>query len=193
MTTLLQDVRFALRWLRRSPGFTATAVGSIAIAIGIYAALFAVVDALLLRPLPVRDAGRLVSLYTSGSDGEPWNTTSYPDLMDLRRQNAVFEDMAGHCAMIAAVNLADTTRLTLGEIVTGNYFQVLGVPAAVGRTPAADDARRRARRWFAPVLAARIRRRGGCARQDDQDARPGLRDRRRHAARVHGHPVHPVA
>jgi predicted permease len=140
MTTLLQDVRFALRWMLRSPAFTATAVGSVAVAIGIYAALFAIVDALLLRPLPVREAGRLVSLYTSGSDGEPWNTTSYPDLMDLRAQNAVFEDVAGHSAMIAAVSQADTTRLTLGEIVTGNYFQVLGVPAAAGRTlEPADD------------------------------------------------------
>lgn len=140
MRDLFQDARFALRWMRRSPGFTVTAVASIAVAIGIYAALFAVVDALLLRPLPVRAPDRLVSLYTSGSDGEPWNTTSYPDLMDLRAQNAVFEGVAGHCAMIAAVNLADTTRLTLGEIVTGNYFQVLGVPAAAGRTllPADD-------------------------------------------------------
>jgi predicted permease len=141
MVTLVQDVRFAVRWMRRSPGFTATAVGSIAIAIGIYAALFAVVDALLLRPLPVRAPDRLVSLYTSGSDGEPWNTTSYPDLMDLRAQNAVFEDVAGHCAMIAAVNLADTTRLTLGEIVTGNYFEVLGVAASAGRTLVPSDDR----------------------------------------------------
>jgi predicted permease len=141
MTTLVQDLRFALRWMLRSPGFTATAVGSIAVAIGVYAALFAIVDALLLRPLPVREAGRLVSLYTSGSDGEPWNTTSYPDLQDLRAQNAVFEDLAGHSAMIAAVNLTDTTRLVLGEIVTGNYFQVLGVAAEAGRTLLPSDDR----------------------------------------------------
>jgi predicted permease len=137
---LFQDVRFALRWMRRSPGFAAIAVASIAIAIGIYTALFAIVDAVLLRPLPVRAPELLVSLYTSGSDGEPWNTTSYPDLMDLRAQNSVFEDMAGHCAMIAAVSQGDRSRLTLGEIVTGNYFQVLGITAALGRTlQPADD------------------------------------------------------
>ncbi len=140
MQTLAQDLRFALRWLRHSPGFAATAAGSLAVAVGIYTALFAVVDAVLLRPLPVRAPDRLVSLYTSGSDGEPWNTTSYPDLMDLRAENAVFEDMAGHSAMIVAVSHGDRSRLTLGEIVTGNYFQVLGVPAALGRTlQPADD------------------------------------------------------
>jgi predicted permease len=80
-----------------------------------------------------------VSLYTSGSDGDPWSTTSYADLADLRARNAVFEDMAGHCAMIAAINLPDRSRLTLGEIVTGNYFQVLGVAAAEGRTLLPSD------------------------------------------------------
>ena len=140
MQTLVQDVRFAFRWLRRSPGFAPISAASIAVAVGIYTALFAVVDAVLLRPLPVRAPGRLVSLYTTGSDGEPWNTTSYPDLTDLRAQNAVFEDVAGHSAMIAAVSLGDRSRLTLGEIVTGNYFQLLGVPAALGRTlQPADD------------------------------------------------------
>jgi predicted permease len=141
MRDLLQDARFALRWLRRSPGFAATAIASIAIAIGIYTALFAVIDALLLRPLPARSADRLVSLYTSGSDGELWNTTSFPDLTDLRAQNAVFEDMAGHCAMIAVVSQPDRSRLTLGEIVTGNYFQVLGIGAALGRTLLPSDDR----------------------------------------------------
>lgn len=140
MSNLIQDVRFALRWMRRSPGFTLTAVASVAVAIGIYAALFAVVDALLLRPLPVRAPEQLVSLYTSGSDGEPWNTTSAPDLADLRSQNAVFDDIAGHSAMIAAVSHDGGSRLTLGAIVTGNYFDVLGVKAAIGRTiQPADD------------------------------------------------------
>ena len=140
MRDLLQDARFALRWMRRSPGFAVTAIASIAIAIGIYTALFAVVDALLLRPMPGRNAERLVSIYTSGSDGEPWSSTSHPDLIDLREQNAVFDDVAGHCAMFAVVSQADRSRLTLGEIVTGNYFQVLGIHAALGRTlQPADD------------------------------------------------------
>ena len=141
MRNLVQDVTFALRWMRRSPGFSMTAIASIAIAIGIYTALFAVVDALLLRPLPGRASDRLVSLYTSGSDGEPWNTTSYPDLADLRGQNAVFEDIAGHSAMIAVISQPDRARLTLGEIVTGNYFQVLGIQPALGRTLLPSDDR----------------------------------------------------
>ena len=140
MRALLQDARFALRWMRRSPGFAVTAIASIAIAIGIYTALFAVIDALLLRPMPGRNAQRLVSIYTSGSDGEPWSTTSHPDLIDLRAQSAVFDDVAGHSAMFAVVSQSDRSRLTLGEIVTGNYFEVLGIHAALGRTlQPADD------------------------------------------------------
>lgn len=138
---ILQDARFALRWMRRSPGFTATAVASIAVAIGIYAALFAVIDALLLRPLPVRAPERLVSLYTSGSDGDPWNTTSFPDLSDIRAQNAVFDGIAGYSAMIAAVSHDGGSRLTLGAIVTGNYFDVLGVKPAIGRSIQPPDDR----------------------------------------------------
>ena len=146
MSSLLGDVRFALRWMRRSPGFTATAVASIAIAIGIYTALFAVVDTLLFRPLPGRSSDRLVMLYTSGSDGEPWNTTSYPDLMDMRQQADAFTDLAGHSAMLAAVSLGDRSRLALGEIVTGNYFDVLAVAPALGRALSPSDDRRGAER-----------------------------------------------
>src|SRR4030095_10225475 len=96
--------------------------------------VFAVVNALLLRPLPVRNPSRLVDIYTSGSDGDTWNTTSSPDYLDLRARNAVFSDIVGHSAMFAAVRAGDRARLTLGEIVTGNFFQVLGVNAVIGRT-----------------------------------------------------------
>ena len=161
MSSLLADARFALRWMRRSPGFTATAVGSIAVAIGIYTALFAVVDALLFRPLPGRSSDRLVTIYTSGSDGAPWNTTSYPDLMDLRQQGEAFDDLAGHSAMLAAVSGTERSRLTLGEIVTGNYFHVLGVAPALGRALLPSDDRRGAERVAMISHAYWIREFGG--------------------------------
>ena len=147
MDQLFADLRFALRWMRRSPGFVCVAVASLGIGIAFNATLFAVVDALLLRPLPVRAPDRLVDVYTSGSDGDPWNTSSHPDYRDLRARNQVFTDVAGHSAMMAAVRQGERSRLVLGEVVTGNFFAVLGINAALGRTllPADDrDAAARA-------------------------------------------------
>ena len=122
MDKLLGDLRFALRWLRRSPGFAAVAVASLGIGIAFNATLFAVVDSILLRPLPVRAPEQLVDIYTSGSDGDPWNTSSHPDYLDLRNRSQVFSGLAGHSAMIAAVRQGERSRLVFGEVVTGNFF-----------------------------------------------------------------------
>ncbi len=136
----LADIRFALRWLRRSPGFAVVAVASLAVGIGVNTALFTIVDALLLRPLPVRDPATLVDVYTSGSDGDTYATSSYPDYLDLRAHNDVLVDLAGHSPMLAPLNLGDRSRLAVGELVTGNYFELLGVGAARGRVlEPADD------------------------------------------------------
>ena len=140
LESLLADIRFAVRWLRKSPGFTLVAVASLAIGIGFNTALFAVVDALLFKPLPVAAADRLVDLFTSNSFGtSSYSTSSYPDYVDLSAANDVFEGMAGYSPMFAALNLDGRSRLAMGEIVSGNYFQVLGVPAAVGRTILPSD------------------------------------------------------
>ena len=140
LESLLADIRFAVRWLRKSPGFTLVAVASLAIGIGFNTALFAVVDALLFKPLPVAAAHRLVDLFTSNSFGtSSYSTSSYPDYVDLSAANDVFEGMAGYSPMFAALNLDGRSRLAMGEIVSGNYFQVLGVPAAVGRTILPSD------------------------------------------------------
>jgi predicted permease len=142
----MHDLRYAFRWLRRSPGFALSAVASFAIGIGFNTALFSVVDAVLFRPLPVRAPGELVNVYTSGSGGEAYATTSYLDLQDLRQQNDVFSDLAGYSPMFAAVTRDERTRLTIGEIVTGNYFHMLGVGAARGRTLMPSDDRADAER-----------------------------------------------
>jgi len=138
---LLHDLRFAVRWLRRSPGFSAVAILSLGLGIGFNTALFAVVDALLLRPLPVREPSRLVDIYTSGADGDTYSTSSLPDILDYRAQTTVFEGIAAYSPMFAGVNHGDRARLVLGEVVTGNYFTTLGITAARGRTllPADDE------------------------------------------------------
>ena len=137
----MADVKYALRWLLRSPGFALTAILSLGLGIGFNTALFAVVDALLLRPLPVREPSRLVDLYTSGADGDTYSTSSLPDILDYRAQAAVFEGIAAYSPMFAGVHHGDRARLVLGEVVTGNYFTMLGVTAARGRTllPADDE------------------------------------------------------
>ena len=140
LESFLTDIRFSLRWLRKSPGFTLVAVASLAIGIGFNTALFTIADALLFKPLPVAAPNRLVDIFTSNSGFGPFSTSSYPDYLDLRAQNEVFEDIAGYSPMFAALNLDNRSRLAMGEIVTGNYFRVLGVGAAIGRTLApADD------------------------------------------------------
>ena len=109
------ECRHAMRWLLRSPGTSAVAIASLAAGIGLNTALFSAVDALLLRPLPVHAPDALMDIYTSGSDGDTYATSSYPDFLDFQAANAVFADIAGHSAMFAALSEGDRSRLVLGE------------------------------------------------------------------------------
>src|SRR5919108_5863104 len=108
LESLLTDVRFALRWLRKSPAFTLVAIASLSIGIGFNTALFAITDALLFKPLPVAEPSELVDVFTSlgrGSDSatEHFGTSSYPDYIDLRSQNEVFIDLVGYSPMFAGL------------------------------------------------------------------------------------------
>jgi predicted permease len=135
------DVRYAVSWLLRSPGFALVAIASLAIGIGFNTALFSVIDALLLRPLPIERPDRIIDIYTKGADGDTFSTTSYPDYLDLKAQNQVLTDMVGYSPAIAAVKMSDQSRMALGEVVTGNYFTLLGVAAGIGRTLLPEDDR----------------------------------------------------
>ena len=191
LESILQDVRYALRFLRRSPAFALVAVLSLGVGIGFNAALFSVVDALLLRPLPAAAPEELVDIYTSGSDGAPYATSSYPDYLDFQADGELFQGMAGHSAMFAGQNLGDRSRLVLGEVVTGNYFELLGIacghragrfgPRTIGREPSPCSWSRTAigsARWPAtpPSSAARsgsrpsVHDRGGGPRRLQRDA-----------------------
>src|SRR6476619_1790650 len=111
LDSFLSDIRFALRWLRKSPGFTLVAVASLAIGIGFNTALFAVVDAVLFKPLPVVAPDRLVDVFTSDSSGTVrFGTSSYADYLDLKTWNDVFEDVIGYSPMFAGMNLGDRSR-----------------------------------------------------------------------------------
>src|SRR5947209_4783519 len=96
MGTLIQDVRYGLRMLAKNPGFTAIAVITLGLGIGANTAIFSVVNAALLRPLPYKDPTRLVYVWSAEkARGIPQSTVSIPDLHDWRQQNRVFDGMAG--------------------------------------------------------------------------------------------------
>jgi predicted permease len=138
---MLADVRYAVKWLLRSPGFAAVAILSLAVGIGFNTALFSIVDALLFRPLPIADPAHIVDVYTKSTDGDTYATNSYPDYLDFKAKNAVFTDLLGYSPSIGALKAGDRSRMALGEVVTGNYFQLLGVSAAIGRTLLPEDDR----------------------------------------------------
>jgi predicted permease len=135
LSDLLQDLRYAARMLRKQPGFTIAAVLTLALGIGANTAVFSLVNATLFRRLPVKDSARLVYAYR-GAGG----VFSYPQYVALRDHTAAFEGLAAYGGIQASLNAGDSAELVPGYIVTGNFFEVLGVQAALGRmlSPADD-------------------------------------------------------
>ena len=133
ISAVWRDARYALRVLARQPGFSAIAVVSLALAIGLNTAIFSVINAVLLRPLPVDRPDRLVAIFTSADSGDPYSSSSYADYADLAASNSTLDGLAAHTLMFVGVDERETTRMRLGEIVSANYFQVLGVPLVAGR------------------------------------------------------------
>ena len=139
--TLLKDIRYALRWMARSPGFSAVAILSLGLGVGVNTAMFSLVDSLLFRPLPVTSPHTLVDVFTASGDGDEYATSSYQDFLDLKAQNTVFSDMIGYSPMIAPLSVGDRSRVALGQVVTSNHFAMLGVQPHLGRllVPADDE------------------------------------------------------
>src|ERR687889_1817322 len=136
MRTLLKDLRYAARTLARQPGFALVAVGTLGLGIGANTAIFSVIDAALLRSLPYREPGRLVHLWeTKRSRDFERREASYPDLLDWRAQGQeVFEGLAGYTGRPMTLTDAGEATRTRGAAVTANFFDLLGVKAAAGRT-----------------------------------------------------------
>jgi putative ABC transport system permease protein len=133
METFWQDLRYGLRILRASPGFTAVAVLSLALGIGANTSIFSVVNAALLRPLPVTEPERLMFVF-NGTTTRPWGGASYPDYLDYRDKSEVFCDLLTYSSITVSARNDDQTDLISGSIVSGNFFDVLGLRTALGRT-----------------------------------------------------------
>jgi predicted permease len=139
--SILFDLRYALRGLGRQPGFTGVAILSIALGIGLNTTIFSVVNAVLLKKLPVSEPDRLVEVYTNLSEEMPYLTTSYPDYRDLRDSVDALEGLAAYAMVRGILFLEGSPQLVSGEVVTGNYFEVLGIQPQKGRffLPEEDD------------------------------------------------------
>ncbi|MGD2114402.1 MAG: ABC transporter permease [Acidobacteriota bacterium] len=147
MTGIVNDLRLALRTLWKTPRLTVAVVLSLALGIGANSAVFTMVKALFLNPSQVEDAPRLAAVFTTDSqmgsvaiygDQLP---VSFPNYEDFRDRNQAFSGLAAYQTMFVSLSQGDRPERIIGEIASGNYFQVLGVDAAIGRTftPAEDE------------------------------------------------------
>ncbi|HKQ74107.1 MAG TPA: ABC transporter permease [Blastocatellia bacterium] len=129
---LLQDLRYGLRMLVKNPGFTLVAAITLALGIGANTAIFGLVDAALLRPLPVVEAPDQVVTLIRGTDA--WATISYPDYKVLRERNEVLSGLALYTQTQISFGNGARSEVALGSLVSANYFDTLGIKPAVGRT-----------------------------------------------------------
>jgi putative ABC transport system permease protein len=145
MAGLFQDVRYAVRQLRKSPAFTTVAILTLALGIGLNSAIFTLFDALTLRPLPISDPDAVVNVYQRIQDeAGSYRSFSYPEYVALRQSNAVFSGLIAYSWIPAEIvtptrSRVDSAEEARGLVVTANYFALLGGKAALGRTFLAEE------------------------------------------------------
>ena len=140
MATLLYDVRYALRNAVRAPGFFLTALLALGIGTGTNATVFSFINALLLRPVSgVGDPSTLAAVYTSDFSSGPYGSSSYPDYLTLKQDVSAFQDLAAYSQGSALIRAGATTERVGQMAVSPEFFEVLQVRAATGRTLAPSD------------------------------------------------------
>ena len=140
MSILLSDVRVALRSLRKTPAFTAVVVLTLALGIGANAAIFSVLNAVLLRPLPYPDSERIMTLWTdNGDQGWPKDVSGYADFSDWRAQNTTFTEMAAYTGTTRTLTGIGEPEQVRGAVVVPTFFKVMGINPARGRALTMDD------------------------------------------------------
>jgi putative ABC transport system permease protein len=134
MQTLIQDLRYGARMLWKQPGFTLIVALTLSLGIGANGVIFSLVNALLLRPLPVEKPEELAAVYTSDFSSGDFGGSSYLDYIDFRDRNRVFEGVVAHWPpQPLSLNIDGTNERMFCEIVSGNYFSTLGVKPSLGR------------------------------------------------------------
>jgi predicted permease len=140
METFFADMRYAIRQLRRSPGFTVAVVLTLALAIGANTAIFSVVNAVLLRPIPYADSPRLLAVWHGTANGYPWYTFSHPRFRYFQEHSADIAELAAYDDESVTLADRDEPVRVEGGRVSANFFSLLGVKPVLGRTflPAED-------------------------------------------------------
>ncbi|MGE5214346.1 MAG: ABC transporter permease, partial [Nitrospirota bacterium] len=133
METLLQDIRFGFRQLTKQPAFAVLAIISIALGIGANTSIFSLVDTALLRPLAVKEPSQLVELYGTLHNDADWSLQSYPNYKDYRDRNSVFSGLFVYRVTVSSLTVNNSSQRIWGYLVSGNYFDVLGVKPMLGR------------------------------------------------------------
>jgi putative ABC transport system permease protein len=145
MNGLFQDVHYALRQLGRNPGFTAVAWITLALGIGANTAVFSVIDAVMLRPLPYHQPERLIEAESTSSQNPETDSLSYPDFFDWRSRNRTLENLVSyHGASFTLTGLRRPAHVD-GQIVSWDLLPALGIPPELGRGFVPDDEKRGAR------------------------------------------------
>jgi predicted permease len=139
MDTTMQDFRFAARSLRRRPGFVGTVVLTLALGIGANTAIFSLIDAVLLHPVPVRDAGAVVTAFHRLNDRVPHEAFPFPLFRSLARDVRSLDGLAGYHVMDIGARIGGRVEQVQIAGVSGNYFDVLGLRPQVGRLLHASD------------------------------------------------------
>jgi predicted permease len=132
MAHLGQDLRYALRSLARSPGYTTVAVLSLALGIAGNAALFTLLNGLLFKPLPVGDPDRLAAVYTSGYSSNRYSASSYPDLVSFREGIGAFDHLVGVQVLSTSLTDGDNTSRIVAGLVSADFFTGLAIPLQLG-------------------------------------------------------------
>jgi predicted permease len=140
MGTVFQDVCYGFRTLRKSPGFTAVAILSLALGVGANTAIFSFINAALLKPLEVAEPDRLVSLYQTNAGGGGFLTYSYPEFEFYRMHNHSFSGMLAYLRVPMTVRADGAPRTVSGELFSPDYFRTLGLEAVAGRLPGPEEA-----------------------------------------------------
>ncbi|MBT8397106.1 MAG: ABC transporter permease [Gemmatimonadetes bacterium] len=139
MDQLIRDLRYGIRGLLRSPGFAAVAILTIALGIGVNSTIFSLVNAILFKPLPVERSEMLVDVYGHAATSSTHDANSYPNFLDYQTRTETLSGMMAYTNFFANLSIEGSSELVVGEIVSEDYFNVLGVRPTLGRAFSPDE------------------------------------------------------